>query len=102
MKRKDLPRGADDAAADPPQLLIDPVLRWAVAAGDASAIKYVDGVSPGAQPLPYVGDVITHPRFVDPATGQPVAVRVVHIQQGWDETARRHVLAVVVTRAPAN
>ena len=98
MKRKDLPHGVDDSAADPPQLLIDPVLRWAVAAGDASAIKYVDGVSNGPQPLPYVGDVITHPRFVDPATDRPVAVRVVHIERGWDTSARRHVLAVVVTR----
>jgi len=97
MKRSDLPRGADDSGAEP-EVLVNPVVRWAIAAGDTAPLRYVDGVSGEPVALPYVGDVITHPRFVDPETNQPVPVRVLQIQRSWDPSVPRHTLAVVVTR----
>lgn len=95
VKRSELPRGADDSAADPPEALIDPVLRWAVAR-DSAPIKFVESANEGPVVLPYVGDVITHPRFVDPATDLPLPVRVLVIHRSWN--GQRHSVAVVVTR----
>ena len=61
-------------------------------------MRYVAGLEVGQPVLvPYVGDVITHPRFVDPTTNLPVPVRVLHIHRGW--AGQEQILAVVVTRA---
>lgn len=78
-----------------PELLIDPVVGWAVHPADIGRLAYVDGLVDN-QPLPHENDVITRPFLVDPTTRQPVQVRVSRIQTLWD--GRRHTLAVVVTR----
>jgi hypothetical protein len=80
-----------------PDILIDPVVRWAVHPGDAGRIAYIDGVSDPKDTLPQVDQLITRPFLVDPVSQQPVAVRVAAIHRLWD--GQRHTLAVVVTLA---
>jgi hypothetical protein len=94
-KRSALPRGSDDSAAEP-EVLINPMNQWARAVGDVSPVLFVEGVPP--EPLPYVGDVITSPRFLDPQTRQPAPMVVLQIERKWDPARRGHNLVVVVAR----
>lgn len=74
-------------------MLINPVVRWAVHPADQSRIAYIDGMPPDK--LPDVNSVITRPFLVHPTTRQPVPVRVMEIQTHWD--GQRHILVPVVT-----
>jgi hypothetical protein len=78
-----------------PEILINPLVRWAVLAADQGRITYVPG-SADTGTLPYENECITRPFLVDPLTGQPVRVRVVAIQREWHQG--RHILSVVVAR----
>lgn len=77
-----------------PNMLINPVVRWAVHPGHVGTIEQIDGMPP--IPLPEEGAVLTVPFLVDPVSKQPVAIRVVQIQNRWD--GQRHTLVVVVAR----
>jgi hypothetical protein len=82
---------------DEPNLLINPLLRWAVHPADTARIAYIDGIA-GPQTLPVENDVITRSFLVDPQTRQPVRVRVVQVLKRWDSTRCAHDVAVVVAR----
>jgi hypothetical protein len=80
-----------------PEILINPMVAWAVHPAHLGTIEYVPGdMSP--QKLPSENEVITRPFLVDPRSRQPVPVRVVQIQRRWDHLGLRHILAVVVAR----
>lgn len=79
-----------------PDLLINPVVRWAVHPADQGTITYIDGMA-DSMPLPKENDLITRPFLVDPQTGRPVPVRVAQILKLWN--GQQHTLAVVVARA---
>jgi hypothetical protein len=80
-----------------PNLLINPVVRWAVHPADTGRIAYIDGIG-GPQKVPGENEVITRPFLVDPQSRQPVPVRVVQVLQQWDSARSGHTLAVVVAR----
>lgn len=82
---------------DEPNLLINPMVRWAVHPADTGRIAYIDGVA-GPQMLPDENEVITRPFLVDPQTRQPVPVRVMQVLKQWDNGRGGHTLAVVVAR----
>lgn len=79
---------------EPPVVLINPVMRWAVVAGDAGSLAQIDGLPPVT--LPHVDEVLTVPCLVDPTTRLAVPVQVLAIRTLWD--GQRHTLAVVVAR----
>lgn len=85
-----------ETGEQPPELLINPVVRWAVHPSDAGSIAYIDGQFDGKDTLPHENERITRPFLVDPSTRQPIPVRVAAIHRMWD--GQRHTLAVVVTR----
>lgn len=62
-----------------PQLLINPALRWAIDAGHAGTLAYIDGVAQPAARIPLVGDVLTLPFIVDAITRKPCPVRVIQV-----------------------
>lgn len=80
-----------------PNVLINPMVRWAVHPADTGRIAYIDGIA-GPQKLPDENEVITRPFLVDPQTRQPVPVRVVQVLKQWDAARRGHNLAVLVAR----
>lgn len=79
-----------------PQLLINPVVRWATEPQDAARVQYLDGHPPVT--LPYENQVVTTSFLVDPVTQRPVPVRVVRIETHW--SGSHHTLVVVVTPHP--
>lgn len=80
-----------------PEILLNPVVKWAVHPADQGRIAYIDGPKP-AEKLPEEGAVITRPFLVDPNTRHPVPVRVVQVLKLWEADRQGHTLAVVVTR----
>ena len=79
-----------------PNILINPRLMWACAAGEQTRLKLIEGT--GIHPkLPKVNDIVTLPFIVDPETNEPTAVRVLDIQERMDSAG--HLLVAVVTRA---
>lgn len=82
---------------EPRQLVINPLLRWAVHPGHVNTLAYVDGMPPPAfKQLPAVGDVLTLPFIVDPVTRQPCPVRVVEMQ--YRQIQNHTVVTPVVAR----
>lgn len=80
-----------------PELLINPVVRWATHPADQGRVLYIDGIA-GPQTLPSEGEVITRPFLVDPVTRIPVPVRVTEIRKLWDEERPGHTMVVITTR----
>jgi len=74
-------------------------MKWAIHPAEIGNIKYIDGLFK-PEKAPHAGDIITRPFLVDPASNQPVPVRIVEIQECHIEG--QHILAVVVTRADRN
>ena len=82
-----------------PNLLINPMLRWAVHPADQGRIAYIDGLAGAGVKVPDEDTVVTQPFLVDPQTRQPVQVRVVQVLERWDSQRSGHDICVVVTRA---
>lgn len=82
---------------NPPTLLENPQVMWAVHPADLSRIHFIEGMQDAWPKLPQVGDTLTVPFLVDPISRKPIPVLVSEIRplryQGKD------VLAVMVTRA---
>jgi hypothetical protein len=78
-------------------LLINPLTAWAVDPSDQCSLEFIDGLQNATHTLPHEGDIITRPFLVDPASRQPVPVRVVQILEILE--TRGHTLVVVVTRS---
>lgn len=81
---------------EPLNVLINPVVKWAVHPADQGRIAYIEGMLDAWPKLPYEGDILTLPFLVDPQTRQPVPVRVAQLVHMTNETP--HVVAIVVTR----
>lgn len=80
-----------------PQLLINPVMRWAIDAGHAGTLAYIDGVAQTATRIPHVGDVLTLPFIVDAVTRHPCPVRVVQLL--YQQQPQQTVVVPVVVKA---
>lgn len=80
-----------------PNILINPMVRWAIHPGHEGTIEYVAGIG-GPQTLPNENEVITRPFLVDPHSRLPIPVRVSQVLKMWDSGSRQHILAVVVAR----
>lgn len=85
------------ATMEKKELLINPLIRWAVHPADAGRIAYIDGIA-GPQSIPKENSVITRPFLVDPQTRQPVPVRVVRVGREFDESRNGHMVVLVVSR----
>lgn len=72
----------------------DTVVRYAVYPPAAGAIKYVDGLPQHWPALPQVGAVLTVPFLLDPASGLPMPVRVLEIQERLEMTPPTLVVVV--------
>lgn len=81
-------------------ILINPIVKWAVATPDQGKILFIEGVQNSSHTLPYLDQVITRPFLIDPNTKQPIQVRVVEIQEHYLYHGHNgHTLVVVVSLA---
>lgn len=77
--------------------LFSPALFWAIEPSHEGSITRVDGIVDITRSPPYVGDVLTLPFMLDPATGLPCPVRVTRIEHR--EHDGRSIVIPVVVRA---
>ena len=79
------------------RLLINPVVQWAIEPGHNGSIQYLEPLATGPQAVPHVGDVLSLPFMVDPATQQPCMVRVTRLE--YLDRPMQTVVVPVVVRA---